>query len=323
MGEKATIEKTCKAALAYHKKSTVSKDVGKALFEDQEKILLQVSFTSVPQLKNKSFFFNLPKSPVFDEETSEVCVITKNSLEKCEVSGKKISATEHQSDLKRLFKNTECMNFVTEVLPVDLLKSDYKTHEQKRILVNSYDFFVADRDVMNVVPNMLGTNFLRNKKMPRKINNLDPENVKLRSKIVDSLSQAQWFVDGRGDCTSIVVGSTEFTETELIKNVTKCLEEVAKNSPRGWDFIKSVHLKLEKSISLPVYQKDSKAEKPSELGKLEQHSQDREESKGSEIQTLYDTLNRNNRALKRKAEKNALKKQQQEKSKSPKLVEAK
>ena len=207
--EKATIEKTCKAALAYHKKSTISKDVGKALFEDQEKILLQISFTSVPQLKNKSFFFNLPKSPVFDEETSEVCVITKNSLEKCEVSGKKISATEHQSDLKRLFKNTECMNFVTEVLPVDLLKSDYKTHEQKRILVNSYDFFVADRDVMNVVPKILGTNFLRNKKMPRKINNLDPENVKLRSKIVDSLSQAHWFVDGRGDCTSIVVGSTE------------------------------------------------------------------------------------------------------------------
>merc|ERR1711976_777799 len=310
--EKTTIEKTCKAALAYHKKSTVSKDVGKALFEDQEKILLQISFTSVPQLKNKSFFFNLPKSPVFDEETSEVCVITKNSLEKCEVSGKKISATEHQSDLKRLFKNTECMNFVTEVLPVDLLKSDYKTHEQKRILVNSYDFFVADRDVMNVVPKILGTNFLRNKKMPRKINNLDPENVKLRSKIVDSLSQAHRIVDGR----------TEFTETELIKNVTKCLEEVAKNSPRGWDFIKSVHLKLEKSISLPVYQKDSKAEKPTELGKLEQHSQDREESKGSGIQTLYDTLNRNNRKLKRKAAKNALKKQEEE-SKSAKLVEAK
>ena len=123
-------------------------------------------------------------------------------------------------------------------------------------------------------------------------------------------------------CVFRHIFSTEFTETELIKNVTKCLEEVAKNSPRGWDFIKSVHLKLEKSISLPVYQKDSKAEKPTELGKLEQHSQDREESKGSGIQTLYDTLNRNNRKLKRKAAKNALKKQEEE-SKSAKLVEAK
>jgi len=212
------------------------------------------------------------------------------------------------------------MNFVTEVLPVGLLKTDYKTHEQKRILVNSYDFFVADRDVMNVVPGILGTNFLRNKKMPRKINNIDPENIKLRSKLVDSLSQAHWFVDGRGDCTSIIVGNTEFSEKELTKNVEKCLEQVAKNSPRGWGFIKSVHLKLEKSLSLPVYQKDKKEEKIVELGELEKRSQDREENKGKEIQTLYDTLNRNNRKLKRKAEKNAVKK---EEKKSAKLVEAK
>lgn len=317
--EKSHIEKTCKTALAYHQKSNSTDDASKKFqdtIEGPEKILLQISFTAVPQLKNKSFYFNLPKSPVFDEETSEVCVITKNSLEKDPVSGNKVSPKEHQGDLKRLFKASEVMNFVTEVLPVGLLKTDYKTHEQKRILANSYDFYVADRDVMNVVPGILGTNFLRNKKMPRKINNLDPENIKLRSKIVEALSQAHWFVDGRGDCTSIIVGSTEFTEEELIKNVEKCLDEVAKNSPRGWGFIRSVHLKLEKSLSLSVYKKDSKDDKVTALSKLEEHSNDREEVKGSGIQTLYDTLNRDNRKLKRKAEKAA------EKAGDEKSVEA-
>lgn len=311
--DKETIEKTCKAALAYHKKSVANKDVGKALFQDAEKVLLQISFTAVPQLKNKSYFFSLPKSPVFDEESSEVCCIVKDSLEKG------VDKKEHQGDQKRLFQQTECMDFVSEVLPVALLKTDYKTHDQKRILANSYDFFVADRDVMNVVPGLLGSHFVRNKKMPRKINKLDPENIKTRSRIVESLKQAHWFVDGRGDCSSIILGNTDFTEKELTKNLTKALEEVAKNSPRGWDFIRSVHLKLEKSISLPLYQKDKSTEKAIAPGKLEEHTQAREVNKDSGIATLYDTLNRNNRKLKRKAEKQAVKKQEE---KQAKMVEA-
>jgi len=163
--ETKTIEKNCGALLAYYKKSAANEDVAKALFQEPEKIIIQIGLAKIPNVKNKTYFFDVPKSPIFDPEASEVCLVVKDDT--------KLDKYEQRDDLRKLFK--EKCPFITEVLPLRVLKSECRTHEQKRILANSYDFFLADRDIFNVLPKHLGSQFIRNRKMPRKFNNLSPD----------------------------------------------------------------------------------------------------------------------------------------------------
>ena len=228
----------------------------KELFEEDKNVYLQIDFITIPKLKNKSYFLETERSPIFDRETSEVCLITKDDkkFQKKHEQAK----YDQKNEQTRMFKNV--CNFTIDVLPFNVIKSDFKTFEQKRILCNSYDFFVADRDVFDKLPSLLGSYFIKNKKMPRKVNNLHESNEFVSKIIEKKLSEAVWQVDGRGTCSSIVVGKNSWALEDLVKNAEKILEGVAEKVPRGWNFVKSVHVKMEGSIALEIFNKDGDKE---------------------------------------------------------------
>jgi len=306
--EPEIISKTVKALLAYNTKKSANEDVGKALFQEAEKVILQIDLHQVPKLHNKTFSFELPKSPAFDKETSEVCAIVKDDMS--------MEKYEHRGDLRILFK--KACPFVTEVIPVRVLKADVRTHEQKRILANSYDFFVADRQVFDVIPKHLGSQFTRNKKMPSKINHLSadgPYADSLQDKLVRVLSQGSWCLDGRGTCSSITIGTTDFTEEEITVNVKAAIQAVADNVPRGWSFVRSIHAKLENSIALEMYRANTEDKAPKEQDPLEAHHEKRTNLNESDLVSMYKSLQRNN---KKRPSKKSSKAPPTKTSKSPK-----
>lgn len=71
------IEKYVNALLAYDKKSKIEADFAKKLFDDEAKVNLQINFSMVPNVKNKTFYFDVPKSPIFNE-TSDVCCFVED-----------------------------------------------------------------------------------------------------------------------------------------------------------------------------------------------------------------------------------------------------
>lgn len=283
------VEKNVKAMLAYYKKQQTDKN-RPDLFDDDKNVILQFDFCMKPALKNKSFFFPVTKSPTFDPETSEICVIVKDE--------KGVDKYEQRDDWRK--EMTVSCPYVSAVIPYKMLKTDFRTFEQKRNFCNSYDFFVADRDVFHTLPALLGTTFIKNRKMPRKINNIDPRSEKLDGDIQKSLSQAFWWVDGRGTCTSIIVGKQSWSVEDLLTNIEEVLVGVAKVTPRGWNFIKSVHVKTENSIALEIYQKGSDIKVPLDQDDLEKAHVKRVHMEDSELVQTYKMLVQNKGAPRRK-----------------------
>lgn len=276
------VEKNVKAMQAFYAKQMSEKNTTE-LFEEDRNVILQFDFAMKPALKNKSFFFDVAKSPVFDPETSEVCVIVKD------VKG--VDKYEQREDMKKEIR-VSCP-YITEVFPYKMVKTDFRTFEQKRNFCQSYDFFVADRDVFHTLPVMLGTTFIKARKMPRKVNNIDARNATLDATIRKALGQAFWWVDGRGTCTSIIIGKSNWTTAELLTNIEQVLIQVAKVTPRGWNFIKSVHVKTETSIALEIYRKGEDIEVPLVKDALELAHVKRNDMPDNELVKTYKGLIQN------------------------------
>lgn len=176
-----------------------------------------------------------------------------------------------------------------------MLKSDFVTYEQKKNLAQSYDFFVGDRSIFNNLPGLLGSQFIKQRKLPIKVDNLKPSKDNLKEILESKLSQAKWWVDGRGTCTNVVVGNVSFTAEELVKNIDAVLTGVAEQGPRGWKFIKSVHIKLESSIALKIYEKGTDIKTPLVQSDLEKAHVERQTLTKSNLVQLYQNLNKRKR----------------------------
>jgi len=310
--ETEVLTKNIKALLAYHNKtqdpingnSNGETDAKKKLqlFESVPNILFQIDFAMKPNLKNKTFLFEIEFHPKFDASTSEVCLIVKDDKE----FQKKYDTAKYDQKNEELKKFKKVCPFVSAVLPHSVIKSDYKTFEQKRILCNSFDFFIADRDIFHTLPGLLGGYFIKQKKMPRKIDNLTLKNDLIKQKLLEKLSKITWFVDGRGTCTSVMIGKADWEIEKILKNAEQILEQIAENSPRGWNFIKSVHVKLENSIALEVYRKNENLKIPVELADMEKNSMARENMEGNDLYESYKNLVKNQKVgFSKKKEKNA------------------
>ena len=285
------LKNTLKALVLYHKKAkeAAAKDStkkSKILFDEDPTISLQIDFCMKPNLKNKSFFFDVEKSPIYDKEMSEICLIVKDDKN----FQKKYEKAKYDQRDRQTQNFKAIHNAVAVVLPYSVVKSDFRTHEEKRILCNTYDFFVADRDLMDKLPSVLGSHFIKSKKIPRKVANLNEENPNIAEILDKKLSQAVWQVDGRGTCTNIVIGNVNpehFTLDQLTKNAEQCLEQIAKEGPRGWNFIKSVHVRLERSVALDVYKKGESVEVPQDLDQIEVKNVEKQELLDSKLFQSY------------------------------------
>merc|ERR1712038_329075 len=116
--DKKIVTKNIKALDAYTKKLVISKPKKDLFADEAQKVFLQINFCMVPKLKNKSFYFPLPKSPVFNPEQTEVCVFVKDHklTDEQKANGEKTKDKyEHRGDMRKVLK--EKCGFITEVIP--------------------------------------------------------------------------------------------------------------------------------------------------------------------------------------------------------------
>lgn len=139
---------------------------------------------------------------------------------------------------------------ISNVIKISKLKSDYREFEAKRKLCNSYDVFFADRRVIPLLPGLIGRKFFKKKKFPL---DLDLTHKNWKEQIEKACCSAMLFLS-TGTCSVVKVARTSMDKHEIVENVVAAIDGIPEVVPKKWKNIRSFHLKLLESVSLPIYQ---------------------------------------------------------------------
>ncbi|CAN0843851.1 Ribosomal L1 domain-containing protein 1 [Linum grandiflorum] len=236
-----TVERAVNALLGWR---AANKKTEKAqLLEQDEFVYVVVSLKKIPEKgvsRIKPYKVQLPHHLVNSQDgSSELCLIiddrSKSGLTK--------------EDAKKKIDNDGIP--ISKIIKLSKLKTDYKAFEAKRKLCDSYDFFLADRRVMPLLPKMLGKEFFRKKKIPVSI---DLKHKNWKEQIDSACGSALVFV-GTGTCAVVKAARLSMEKDEISENVMATVNGVVqKVVPKKWGGVRSLHLKLLDSLALPLYE---------------------------------------------------------------------
>ncbi len=176
-------------------------------------------------------------------DVNDVCLIVKD-LEK----GLKVDHEPTVNHFKELLSDKGVE--VSRVMSLRELKVEYKTYESKTALCHSHEAFFADERIMRLLPKFLGNAFYKRKKFPMAVNlkatDLKKEFEKVAHSVVLPLSH-------KGTCAMMRVGHTSMKPSFLVDNILRASEVLAKRYPGGFKNIRSLSLKTETSMALPLH----------------------------------------------------------------------
>lgn len=227
--DETLVVKAVIALQKYH--STVKRGARPKLIEADPLVSLVIALKKIPDRTIRPLRVPLPHT-LYPLETTELCLITKK--EKSEVKEEMQAKGVHG---------------VSKVIPISKLKTNYKSFEAKRLLSASYDVFLADRRLYQMLPRLLGKKFFEKKKFPIPV---DLQKKDLAFEIHRARDSTYLHI-GLGSCCHIPVGRVGFPPEDLCSNITSAIMGVASHIPRGLKNIQSVHLKTPDSIALPIH----------------------------------------------------------------------
>jgi len=215
----------------------------KSLFSSEgQKISLQISGVKLPRdCESQVIKIKLPHSTL--PETREVCLFVKD-LEK----GLKVDHEDSVRHFTSLLAD-KGVKGVTQIISLRELKVEYKQYEAKTQLCHRFDQFLADARVIRLLPQFLGKAFYKRKKLPMQIN-LQAKD--LPAEFGRCLNTTQLPIKNTGSCSTVVVGLTHHTPTQLLENTRAVVDKLVEKYPGGWVNIRSLHLNSG-STSLPLY----------------------------------------------------------------------
>ncbi|KAF3570258.1 hypothetical protein F2Q69_00062099 [Brassica cretica] len=221
-------------------KTEKSKTEKPQLLEQDEFVYLTVTLKKIPQTsRTNAHRIRLPHPLInTEEESPELCLI---------IDDRPKSGLSKEDAVKKI----ESENIpITKVLKLSKLKTDYKAFEAKRKLFESYDMFFADRRVIPMLPRLIGKKFFVQKKIPLPV---DLKHKNWKQQIEKGCGSAMFFVS-TGTCSVVKVGKLSMDSDEVVENVMATLNGVVEVLPSQWKYVRSLHLKLSESVSLPIYQ---------------------------------------------------------------------
>ncbi|KAL9240677.1 hypothetical protein vseg_014868 [Gypsophila vaccaria] len=214
-------------------KTTSSTSSKPQLLPTDEFVYLIVTLTKIPA-KSRVNAYKLPlPHALYTAENAEYCLFVHD--DKSKTAKKKIE----EESLP-----------ITKVIKLSKLRKEYKAHEQKRKLCDSYDVFLAEKGIVPLLPNVLGKWFYKKKKVPVR--------VELRGgrwgEKIERIGKEALLYLSTGSCCVVKVARATMTRGEIVENVVAAVEGVGKVVKNGWGGVRSLNLKLAESVALPLYQ---------------------------------------------------------------------
>ncbi|XP_074052565.1 LOW QUALITY PROTEIN: ribosomal L1 domain-containing protein 1-like [Macrotis lagotis] len=229
------IKKAIEALMKYRKDE---QNANVLLLNENENVFLMVTLWKIPP-NGKEIRIPLPHG--IRPDTKEVCLFTKDESN--------LTSEQTENFYKQLLKK-KGITSITEVIPYKRLKQEYKPYEAKRRLLGSYDLFLADQRIRRLLPSHIGKHFYRRKKVPLSVD-LTTKNLSEHiNRIIQGTSLS---VTNHGCCNTSRVGHTGMPVDHLVENIVAAIDVISKKLPEKWESVKLLHLKTEKSLSLPIF----------------------------------------------------------------------
>ena len=237
---KVSATQVAKAVGALAKHIEKVKAEGKSqLFEedgDADTYNLLISMRKVPQkASNKLVPVKIPY-PMLNLDVAEVCLIVKDH-----------QGEGHKEAKKKVAEMEKCG--VAKVLGISKLRNNYKPHEAKRQLCDSYDLFCADARILPLLPKLLGKSFFKKKRQPVPVD-LTKKDWPAQ---IRKAAAATYFHMGGGTCVSVKVGKSAMSQKEVAANAMAAIAGAVDHIPQKWKNVQSIYLKTNESVALPVY----------------------------------------------------------------------
>jgi len=197
------------------------------LFDDDVFLSLQISVKRIPdQGTTKPRLLPL-KHSIYSEAT--VCVITKDP----------------QKHYRQVLSELQVP--VEKIIGISKLRK-YPTYEDKRRLCNSFDLFLADRDLLDKLSPLLGKVFFKTKKQPALIK-LTPSCARQQ---VERARNSTVMLMAPGACCSVRIGRSSFSADEIAANIHTAFNAFVQQLPGGFENVNTVHLTAPNSLALPL-----------------------------------------------------------------------
>eukprot|EP00933_Yihiella_yeosuensis_P004545 TRINITY_DN10891_c0_g1_i1.p1 TRINITY_DN10891_c0_g1~~TRINITY_DN10891_c0_g1_i1.p1 ORF type:complete len:383 (-),score=110.79 TRINITY_DN10891_c0_g1_i1:1305-2453(-) len=233
--KKALVAKAIKALLQVNSKRSAQQN---PLFEEtSEGMTLQFSLMKIPEKRvDRPFICRLPH-PMYDEK-SEVCFISKSP----------------QKKYKELLLQKHPVPGLTKVIGLEKLKKNYKSLESKRALADAFDLFLCDKNVIEMMPKVLGIVFYKKKNKP-------PVPVKLKEGLEDPKTEIEKAISGTtiripsGPCIGVKFGRCSMGEEALATNAAAVIATTIKLMSRYGIMLQSISVQATGSPALPVWRR--------------------------------------------------------------------
>ncbi|XP_074136698.1 ribosomal L1 domain-containing protein 1-like [Sminthopsis crassicaudata] len=232
---KEQIKKAIQSLLEYIKKEKKSNTL---LLNENENVFLMVTLWKIPP-NGKEIKIPLPHG--IRPDIKDVCLFTKDESN--------LTSEQTENFYKQLLKK-KGITSITEVIPYTRLKQEYKPYEAKRRLLSNFDLFLADERIRRLLPSHIGKQFYRRKRVPLSVD-LTTQNL---SEHINRIIQGTTLtVTNHGCCNTARVGHTGMSADHLVENVIAVVDVLSEKLPEKWESVKILHLKTEKSPSLPIF----------------------------------------------------------------------
>jgi ribosome biogenesis protein UTP30 len=138
-------------------------------------------------------------------------------------------------------------------------------------LAASYDVFLADDRIINMLPKTLGKLFMNTNKRPLPLRLAQKGTVSgdLGARIRRSVESAYLSISGGSNYTMRAARWNWKNESHIVDNVMDCISAGVQKCAGKWKNIQALHIKTGQSVALPIYtslpeEEEEKSEKPKE-----------------------------------------------------------
>jgi len=142
----------------------------------------------------------------------------------------------------------ECNAKGFECIDAEGIKSFKKDKKLIKRWVNSYDVLLASDSLIRQIPRLMGPQLGKASKFPSPINHEVPINTK-----VDELKRTVKFQMKKVLCLGVAVGNVSLNQEELYQNISISINLLISLLKKGWQNIRSLHIKSTTSSAQRIY----------------------------------------------------------------------
>ncbi|XP_006146595.2 ribosomal L1 domain-containing protein 1 [Tupaia chinensis] len=233
--DEGQIRKAVEALLTHAK---TRKNSNGLLLNENENLFLVVVLWKIP---SKELKVRLPLPNSIRTDLAEICLFTKDEPN---------STPEKTERFYRQLLNKHGVKIISQIIPFQTLKKEYKAYEAKLRLLSSFDFFLTDDRIRRLLPSHLGRHFYQRKKVPVSVNLLAKN---LSKEINSSIGGTILNISKSGSCSTIRIGHTGMQAQHIVENVVAVTKRLSEKLPEKWESVKLLFVKTEKSVALPIF----------------------------------------------------------------------